>query len=36
MRKYASGGKFVHKEEYEKEWVKEEQKIIKEHPRGKK
>ena len=27
---------YIHKEEYEKEWVKEEQKIIKEHPRGKK
>ena len=30
MRKYASGGKFKYKESYEKEWLKEEQKIIEE------
>lgn len=35
MRKYASGGNFKYKDEYEKKWDEEEQKIIDEHPRGK-
>ena len=33
--KYASGGNFKYKDEYEKKWDEEEQKIIDEHPRGK-
>ena len=35
MRKYASGGKYEYKELCEKEWLEEEKKISKEHPRGK-
>lgn len=32
---YASGGKYEYKELCEKEWLEEEKKISKEHPRGK-
>ena len=35
MRKYASGGRFEYKEQYEKEWAEEEKKISKQHPRKK-
>lgn len=34
MRRLANGGNYKYKEIYEKEWVKEEKKIIEEHPRG--
>ena len=33
MRKLASGGNYPYKELYEKEWIKEEEKLKQQHPR---